>query len=345
MVAVLNPDTPVLNEANAIILPGMLQIGDQFDRYLIRAHIARGGMSDIYRAYDLVSRREVALKIPDPASIGDPAQYERFQRELEVFRTLNHPAILRGLGSGEYNRTPYLATELISGQSLRALLTASSPLPLEQAVALIRPIADGVAFCHEHGIIHRDLKPENVLITPEGQPVIMDFGLALTKGAHRITYANLSATAGTPEYMAPEQVEGQRGDRRTDLYALGIIFYEMLAGAPPLTGDNPMATMAAHLTSGVPRLDRRQPSVSPQIAAVVARCLQRNPEARYPDLRAFIEALDHPETADLSLLDQADEALATRQPWWRSALARVLGLSLLVILALVALGWAAQALR
>jgi eukaryotic-like serine/threonine-protein kinase len=253
---------------------------------------------------------------------------------------------LRGLGSGQYNRTPYLATELITGQSLRTLLSTPSPLPLEQALPLIRQIADGVAYCHEHDIIHRDLKPENILINQEGQPIIMDFGLALTKGAHRITYANLSATAGTPEYMAPEQVEGQRGDRRTDLYALGIIFYEMLAGEPPFTGDNPMATMAAHLNRPAPRLDKQQPTVTPQMAAIVARCLQRKPEDRYADVRAFIEALDHPETADLALLDKTDTLRAAPpQPWWRSTLARLLGISVLVILALVAVAWAAQTLR
>ena len=344
MVALADSNAPRLDGADVIILPGMLQIGDQFDRFQIRAHIARGGMSDIYRAYDVVNRREVALKIPDPASIGDPAQYERFQRELEVFNTLQHPAILRGLGSGQYNRTPYLAMELIIGQSLRTLVQTSTPMPPEQAVTLIRKIADGMAYCHDHFIIHRDLKPENILINQDGQPIIMDFGLALTKGAHRITYANLSATAGTPEYMAPEQVEGHRGDGRTDLYALGIIFYELLTGEPPFTGDNPMAVMAAHLNSAAPRLDRKQPAVSPQLAAIVARCLQRRPEDRYADMRAFIEALDHPETADLAVLERAERA-GQKKPWWRSALARVLGLSLLIMAAIVAFAFFAQSLR
>ena len=116
------------------IIDGMLQIGDQFDRFQIRAHMAQGGMADIYRAYDLVNRREVVLKIPDKMMIGDPAQYERFQRELEVMNTLNHPAILHGLGSGQYNRIPYLVTELVEGQSLRDLIAASAPLPPEEAV-------------------------------------------------------------------------------------------------------------------------------------------------------------------------------------------------------------------
>jgi serine/threonine-protein kinase len=322
----------------------MLQIGDQFDHFQIQAHLAQGGMSDIYLAYDLMNRREVALKVPDQTMIGDPAQYERFQREMQVINTLQHPAILHGLGSGQYNRTPYLVTELVEGQSLRQLIESTAPMPSEQAVALVRKIADGMAHCHEHGVIHRDLKPENILVTSEGQPVIMDFGLALTKGARRVTYANLSATMGTPDYMAPEQVEGHRGDVRTDVYALGTILYELLAGKTPFIGDNNLAVMAQHLQGTPPRLDREQPGVSPQLAAVVARCLQRDPDDRYQDMRALIEALDHPETADLSLLDQTAVS-ATAMLFWRSTAVKAIGLSVLVMLAIIALAIILQAIR
>ncbi|HEX9117682.1 MAG TPA: serine/threonine-protein kinase [Anaerolineae bacterium] len=320
----------------------MLQIGDQFDRFQIQAHLAQGGMSDIYRAYDVVNRCEVALKIPDKMSIGDPAQFERFQRELEVMNTLRHPAILRGLGSGQYNRTPYLATELVQGRSLRQLIEASAPLPPEQAVSLTLKIAEGMAYCHANGVVHRDLKPENILITAEGQPVIMDFGLALTKGAHRVTYANLSATAGTPDYMAPEQIEGQRGDPRTDIYALGTILFEMLAGRTPFSGDNHLAVMAQHLQGVAPRLDRMQPGVSPQLAAIVARCLQRKPEDRYADMPALIAALEHPETADLAVLQQAAAPSAAEQ-FWRSPTVRAIAISLVILIAMVALAVLLQA--
>jgi serine/threonine-protein kinase len=288
----------------------MLQIGDQFDRFQILGHLAQGGMSDIYRAYDVISKAEVTLKIPDQSMLGDPGQYERFQRELEVTNTLRHPAILRGLGSGNYNRTPFLATEFVDGKSLRVLIDEEAPMPSERAVALFRRIAEGVAFCHENDVVHRDLKPENIIVRTDGQPVIIDFGLALTKSAHRVTYANLSATAGTPDYMAPEQIEGQRGDRRTDLYALGIILYEMLSGNTPFSGDNSLAVMAQHLRSAPPRLDRIQHGVSPQLAAIVARCLMRQPDERYDDVEALVAALDRPETADLSLLDREDEKAA-----------------------------------
>ncbi len=321
----------------------MLQIGDQFDRFQIQAHLARGGMSDIYRAFDVMNGREVALKVPDQTIIGDPAQYERFQRELQVMTTLQHPAILRGLDTGKYNRMPYLVTEFVEGQSLRQLIESSAPMPPEQALPMVRKIAEGLAYCHDHGVIHRDLKPENILIAAEGQPVIMDFGLALTKGAHRVTYSNLSATMGTPDYMAPEQVEGKRGDARTDVYALGTILYEMLAGKTPFNGDNYLAVMAMHLNGTAPRLDREQPSVSPQMAAIVARCLQRDPNDRYQGMRALIESLDHPESADLSLLDQIPARRS--DVFWRSQAVRAVGISVVIMFALVILAFVLQAIR
>jgi len=288
----------------AIISSTMLQIGDQFDNFQIQAHVAQGGMSDIYRAFDLVHRREVVIKIPDQSMLGDPAQFERFQRELEVMNSLDHPVILKGLGSGKYNRVPYLVTEYVNGKSLRSMMEGSASFPTEEAVSLARNIADGMAYCHKNEVIHRDLKPENILITDAGHPVIMDFGLALTKSSHRVTYSNLSATMGTPDYMAPEQIEGQRGDQRTDIYALGTILYEMLAGGTPFTGDTNMAIMAQHLNGTAPRLDKVNLSVSPQIAAIVAKCLARDPEDRYQDMNALIEAFDHPETADTSVLEK-----------------------------------------
>src|SRR6185369_17101674 len=140
----------------------ILQIGDQFDRFQIRSHMAQGGMGDIYRAYDLMNNREVVLKIPNQMMIGDPALYERFQRELEVTNNLHHPAIQKGLGSGQYDRTPYLVTELIDGQSLRDLIERKAPMPTDEAIALIRKVAEGIQYCHENQVIHRDLKPENI---------------------------------------------------------------------------------------------------------------------------------------------------------------------------------------
>jgi serine/threonine-protein kinase len=165
-----------------------------------------------------------------------------------------------------------------------------------------------MAYCHKNDVVHRDLKPENILVTKDGQPVIMDFGLALTKGAHRVTYSNLSATMGTPDYMAPEQIEGQRGDQRTDIYALGTIMYELLSGTLPFTGDSNMVIMSQHLNGTAPRLDRVNQAVTSQVAAIVANCIARNPADRYANMDALIQALDHPEDVDVSVLDSLKNA-------------------------------------
>jgi serine/threonine-protein kinase len=323
----------------------MLQIGDQFDQYQIQSHMAQGGMSDVYRAYDMVHRREVVIKIPDQSMIGDPAQYERFQRELEVMSTLNHPAILKGLGSGRYNRVPYLATEFVDGKSLREIVETSAPLKPEEAISLIIKIADGMAYCHRNEVVHRDLKPENILVTADGQPVIMDFGLALTKGSHRVTYSNLSTTMGTPDYMAPEQIDGQRGDARTDIYALGTILFELLAGRLPFTGDTPMAVMAQHLNGTAPRLDKINPAISRELAAVVATSLHHDPARRYASMPAFIAALEHPETADLAVLDAISETSIPIPALENLQTIKAVLIALGVLAAIIVLAFALQAVR
>lgn len=329
---------------DAIIRRMEVQIGDQFDHFQIRSHMAQGGMADIYRAYDLMSGKEVVLKIPNRMMIGDPAQYERFQRELEVTNTLDHPSIQKGLGSGQYNRTPYLVTEFVEGRSLRDVIAAEAPMPPEKAVRLVTRIADGIAYCHEHEVIHRDLKPENILVTDEGQPVILDFGLALTKEGRRVTYANLSMTAGTPDYMAPEQIEGHRGDERTDVYALGTILFEILAGRLPFEGDNYQVVMAQHLQSPLPRLDEVKAGISPQIAAVCARCLQRDPADRYPTMRALIADLQNLAAVDTSIL-KTGTGETTAVPMWNKPEVRALLVGVGAVILIILLALAAQGLR
>jgi serine/threonine-protein kinase len=263
---------------------------------------------------------------------------------LEVINTLSHPAILKGLGSGKYNRIPYLVTEFVDGRSLRTIIDEDAPISPEQAIPLIRKIAEGMAYCHANNVVHRDLKPENILVTSEGQPVIMDFGLALTKGSHRVTYSNLSATMGTPDYMAPEQIEGQRGDQRTDVYALGTILYEMLSGKTPFTGDTNMVVMAQHLQKDAPRLDRINTAISPQLAAVVSKCLARDPNERYPEMLEFIKGLDHPETADLGILDKLNPP-SVGGSFWQSQAVRGVAIALAILAGLTILALFLQALH
>ena len=321
----------------------MFQVGDQFDKYQIHSYLAQGGMADLYRAHDLTTSQDVVLKIPNRSMLGDPAQYERFQRELEVTQTLHHPAIQQGLGSGQFNRVPYLVTAFIEGKSMRDVVTDNAPTSQDQAVVLIRKVADGIAYCHENNVIHRDLKPENILITVDNQPIIVDFGLALTKDARRVTYANLTPSAGTPDYMAPEQIEGQRGDQRTDLYAVGTMLYELLTGHTPFTGDNYQIIMTQHLRGAIPRLDKERTDVSPQLAAVVTKALQRDPDDRYPTMRAFLHDLEHLDQVDTAILETGTGE-QTALPFWHSSTFRTIVATLVVLMGIVIFALAAQGL-
>ena len=244
---------------------------------------------------------------------------------------LNHPSVQHGVDSGRWNNTPYLATDLVEGQMLRTLMKQSGPLPIDRALALIGKIADGVAYCHAQGVIHRDLKPENILVTNTDQPVILDFGSALSAARHFP-----AQSAGTPDYMAPEQVEGLPGDARTDIYALGTMLYEMLAGQTPFAGADLDAVMNRRLREAVPRLDKVRHDVSLPVATVVAKCLQRDPDRRYADVRSLICDLDQLDQVDTSALE-ALSAAPPRQSFLKTPFCQALFTTAMFIAAIVVL--------
>lgn len=277
-----------------------LSAGDRFEHYLICDHVAQGGIGDVYKALDALTGREVALKIPKRSVILDPTRYEQFVRELEALPLLQHPTVQHVIASGRSSdNTPFLVTEWVAGKSLRSLLKGSGVFSVDQAIILTCRIAASLEYCHQQGVIHRDLKPENILITPAEQPVILDFGLALTP-----TRPSSKQAAGTPDYMAPEQIRGEIGDHRIDIYALGTMLYEMLAGELPFIGKDAEDALKKHLYDPVPHLDQISPQVSRQLAVVVARCLQHSPDQRYADMQALIEDLTHPEQIDPHSLDR-----------------------------------------
>ncbi|MBX3081658.1 MAG: serine/threonine protein kinase [Anaerolineae bacterium] len=314
----------------------LIQVGDKIDRFHIQQHIAQGGAASIFLALDQMTGKQVALKIPSQLSVGIPAPLERFRRELEVMKTLDHPYIQKGVMSGQFNQMPYLVTEWVNGRSMRDIVDEQAPMAPDKAIDIIRKLAEGMKYCHANGVIHRDLKPENVLIQADGQPMILDFGLALTKDAKRVTYANSTMMVGTPEYMSPEQCEGQRGGIRSDIYALGVMLYELLAGKTPFAGKTIMVVMAGHLQREVPQLDRKVPGLSPQLAAVVTKALQKNPDDRYANMDAFIEALDQPDLSTVIPLDQTAGTVRKSPRWWSYGFMAV-SLSLVTLISILAI--------
>jgi serine/threonine-protein kinase len=251
--------------------------------------------------------------------VGDPATYERFLRELKIGQKLSHPAIPRALSINENKTGPCLALEYIEGKSLRKLLLDGAPLSLEQSLDFISQLAEVVSYLHSHGVYHRDLKPENIIVDSHGKIHIVDFGIALLQGARRVTWQNLSDALGTPDYMAPEQIQGKRGDTRTDLYALGIILYEMQTGSVPFHGDNALAVMHQHLTATPPLPRQSNPEIPPNLEAIIMKAVRKNPKERYQSAGAFLADIKNYQEQDVSQFphgpEQVGGMVTNRQIW------------------------------
>ncbi|MHB8460478.1 MAG: serine/threonine-protein kinase [Candidatus Limnocylindrales bacterium] len=284
-----------------------LTAGSDLDGFTIVEAIGHGAFSDVFLATDPAGRR-VVMKCPHEAILADVNSFDRFRREMQIARTLDHPGIQRSLDVGGDRSRPYLVLEYVEGETLRALLAHEQRLELDRAIDLARQLAAAMAYAHGRSVYHRDLKPENLLVTPDGRLIVTDFGIALMAGARRLTYRWFTSAVGTPDYMAPEQVQGKRGDARTDVYAIGVILYEMLAGRVPWEGDNPLSVMSQHLSAAVPPLHAINPAVPAPIEGIVRKCLRKDPDERYRDAGALLHDLERWHDLDISRFVFADEA-------------------------------------
>jgi eukaryotic-like serine/threonine-protein kinase len=270
-----------------------VNVGEKLDQYELTELIARSGMASIFKARDLTNAATVAIKVPYLQFESDVVFYSRFQREEEIGRRLNHPNIIRVLTPRRKSRM-YIAMEYVDGASLRAMMREKGPLDTAQALGIACQICAALVYMHSQGVIHRDLKPENILVTESGQIKIMDFGIALDESARRLTWAGLSSTIGTPDYMAPEQVSGRRGDVRTDIYALGTMLYEMLTGNLPFEGDNVYAVMRAKANEDPQPPSRYRPDLDPHLEEIILHAIARLPRDRYSSAAAMQKDLCDP---------------------------------------------------
>ena len=268
-----------------------LEPGEELDSYRIDAPIARSGMASIYRATDLRDNRVVALKVPHPDLEADPILFDRFQREAGIGEKLNHPKVMRVFG-GEKRSRIYMVMEWCDGRLLRQILDEGR-LPQERAIRIAVGVLDALEYIHANGVVHRDLKPENIMVDADDNVKLIDFGIAGDTAARRLTYANFTATLGTPNYISPEQVKGKRGDGRSDIYSMGVILYEMLTGKLPFNGPSPLAAMNERLLNHPVPPRVADPSVSPQLQEVIYRAIERDPQNRYAKAHNFAWDLEH----------------------------------------------------
>lgn len=267
-------------------------------RYRVEDKIATGGMSTVYRGLDIRLDRPVALKVMDARYANDSQFLTRFQREARAVARLTDPGLVTVYDQGLDAAHPFLVMELVEGGTLRELLRERGPMPPHAAAAVLRPVLGGLAVAHRAGLVHRDIKPENVLISDDGEVKLADFGLVRAVAEAGIT--STSVILGTAAYLSPEQVSSGIADPRSDVYAVGILAYELITGATPFSGDNPLAVAYLRMDHDVPLPSSAISGVPPQFDEFVARATARNPADRYADAGEMAEDLDAI-TAELAL--------------------------------------------
>ena len=316
------------------------------DRYELKETVGSGGMSTVYCAFDTLLERNVALKVLHEQFGRDEEHVERFRREARAVAQLSHPNIVTVIDRGEEDGKQFIVFELIEGENLKELV-ARGPLPVRRVLELGLEVGRALAFAHAQGLVHRDVKPQNVLLNGDGQAKVTDFGIARTLDVEGVTQTG--TVLGTSNYIAPEQASGQPVDAHTDMYSLGVVLYELLAGDVPFPGENFVAVALKHVNEPPPNLLDVRKHVPLRVAAVVDRALDKDPQQRFPsmdefaaELEACLAGLDSPE-------EEAEATVVTGPPAPRSSRQRkrvsrwAIGSVILGVLALAAvlIGFAA----
>jgi len=271
-------------------------IGQSLGRYHILEQLGEGGMATVYKAYDTRLEADVAVKVIRTERLAPEILHRamrRFEREAKALAQLNHPNIVKVLDYGEYEGQPYLVMSYLPGGTLKNKMKGK-PMPWQEAVNLLIPIARGLEYAHKRGTIHRDVKPSNILITESGEPILTDFGVAkILDEEATLDLTGTSAAVGTPEYMAPEQATSKNIDHRADIYALGIVLYEMVTGRKPFQADTPLAVLFKHASEPLPRPSQFAPNIPDLLEKVLVKALTKNRDDRYQSMKEMGGALQN----------------------------------------------------
>ncbi len=309
------------------------------DSYQLEQELGGGGMSRVFVAHETSLGRKVVVKVLPP-DMAAAVSIDRFRREIQLAAQLQHPHIVPLLSAGETGGLPYFTMPFVKGESLRARLSHGE-LPISEAIRILREIASALAYAHENGVVHRDIKPENILISG-GSAMVTDFGVAkavsASSGAAGHSITSLGVALGTPAYMAPEQATADPNtDNRADIYALGVVAYEMLTGSTPFTGRSPQATLAAQVTEAPDSVTRRRPAVPPPLAALIMKCLEKRPADRPQTAADVMHELDALSTPSGGLTPTAALPAASSRSFTRRAAIAAAGVAALALIGFVAM--------
>ncbi|MHB1244143.1 MAG: protein kinase domain-containing protein [Gaiellaceae bacterium] len=289
------------------------------ERYELKEMVGSGGMSSVYRAFDTLLERNVALKILHEQFGGDDEHVERFRREARAVAQLSHPNIVTVIDRGEEDGRQFIVFELIDGENLKELVERGGPLPVRRVLELGLEIGRALAFAHAQGLVHRDVKPQNVLLGGEGIAKVTDFGIVRSLDA--VGHTETGTVLGTSHYIAPEQARGERVDAQTDVYSFGVVLYELLTGEVPYPGDSFLAVAMKHVNDPVPGVLERRPDTPLRLAALVERCLAKLPGERpasmddvVSELQACLDDLEAKDGGEATMIVRKPAAAPARRP-------------------------------